>query len=70
MRVCLHLALVMGAEVFKDTGGELGWAAIIGAFRKLGPYGGAALEIGRLGILEQARASADNFAGVLVAAFR
>jgi hypothetical protein len=63
MRVCLHLALVMGAEVFKDTGGGLCWAAIIGAFRELGPYGVAALEIRRLGILEQAQARADNFAG-------
>jgi hypothetical protein len=60
----------MGAEVFKNTGGGLCWVAIIGAFRKLGPYGGAALEIGRFGILKQAQARADNFAGVLVAAFR
>jgi hypothetical protein len=70
MRVGFHLALVMVAEVFEDTGGGLRGAAIIGAFRKLGPYGGAALEIGRFGILKQAQARADNFAGVLVAAFR
>jgi hypothetical protein len=36
MRVGFHLALVMGAEVFEDTGGGLRGAAIIGAFRKLG----------------------------------
>jgi len=60
----------MVAEVFEYTGGVLRGAAIIGAFRKLGAYGGAALEIRRFGILEQALARADNFAGVLVAAFR
>jgi hypothetical protein len=70
MRVGFPLALVMGAEVFEDTGGGLRGAAIIGAFRKLGAYGGAALEIRRFGILEQAQARADHFAGVLVAAFR
>jgi hypothetical protein len=70
MRVCLYLALVMGAEVFEDACGGLCGAAIIGAFRKLGAYGGAALEIRRFGILEQAQARADHFAGVLVAAFR
>ena len=60
----------MGAEVFEDTGGGLRGAAIIGAFCKLGAYGGAALEIRRFGILKQAQARADNFAGVLVATFR
>ncbi|MFM7305068.1 MAG: hypothetical protein ACKO4X_17280 [Alphaproteobacteria bacterium] len=54
MLVRFHLALVMVAEVFEDAGGGLGWAAIIGAFCKLGPYGGAALEIGCFCILEQA----------------
>jgi hypothetical protein len=70
MRVGFHLALVMGAEVFENTGGGLCGAAVIGTFRKLGAYGGAALEIRRFGILKQAQARADNFAGVLVAAFR
>jgi hypothetical protein len=70
MRVGFHLALMVGAEVFEDTGGGLRGAAIIGAFRKLGAYGGAALEIRRFGIFKQAQARADNFAGVLVAAFR
>jgi hypothetical protein len=70
MRVGFHLALVMGAEVFENTGGGLCGAAVIGAFRKLGAYGGAALKIRRFGILKQAQARADNFAGVLVAAFR
>jgi hypothetical protein len=70
MRVCLYLALVMGAEVFENTGGGLCGAAVIGALRKLGAYGGAALEIRRFGILKQAQARADNFAGVLVATFR
>jgi hypothetical protein len=70
MRVGLHLALMVGAELFENTGGGLRGAAIIGAFRELGPYGGAALEIRRFGILKQAQARADNFAGVLVAAFR
>jgi hypothetical protein len=70
MRVGFHLALVMGAEIFENTGGGLRGAAIIGAFREFGPYGGAALEIRRFGILKQTQARADNFAGVLVAAFR
>jgi hypothetical protein len=70
MRFGLHLPLVMGAKVFEDTGGGLGWAAIISAFRKLGAYDGAALEIGCFGILKQAQACADNFAGILVAALR
>jgi hypothetical protein len=70
MRVGFHLAFVMRAEVFEDTGGGLRGAAIICAFRKLGAYGGAALEVGRFGILKQAQACADNFAGVLVATFR
>ena len=46
----------MAAEVFEYTGGGLRGAAIIGAFRKLGVYGGAALEIRRFGTLEQAQA--------------
>ena len=54
MRVGFHLAFVMGAEVFEDTGCGLCRAAIIGAFRELGPYGGAALEIRRFSILKQA----------------
>jgi len=45
----------VGAELFEDTGGGLRGAAIIGAFRELGPYGGAALEIRRFGILKQAQ---------------
>jgi len=36
MRAGFHLALVMGAEVFEDTGGGLCGAAVIGTFRKLG----------------------------------
>jgi hypothetical protein len=70
MRVGFHLPFVMVAEVFENTGGGLGGEAIIGAFRKLGAHGGAALEVGSFGILKQAQACADNFAGVLVAAFR
>jgi hypothetical protein len=70
MRVGCHLAFVMGAEVFENTGGGLRGAAITSPFRELGPYGCAALEVGRFGILKQAQARADNFAGVLVAAFR
>jgi hypothetical protein len=70
MRVGLHLALMVGAELFENTCGGLRGAAIIGAFRELGPYGGAALDIRRFGILKQTQARADNFAGVLVAAFR
>jgi hypothetical protein len=54
MRVGFHLAFVMVAEVFEDTGGGLRGETIIGAFRKLGAYGGAAIEIGCFGILKQA----------------
>jgi hypothetical protein len=54
MRVGIHLALMVGAEIFENTGGGLCGAAIIGAFRKLGANGGAALEIRRFGILKQA----------------
>jgi hypothetical protein len=52
MRVGLHLTLTVGAELFENTCGGLRVAAIIGAFREFGPYGGAALEVGRFGILE------------------
>jgi len=54
MRVGCHLAFVMGAEVFENTGGGLRGAAITSPFRELGPYGCAALEIRRFGILKQA----------------
>jgi hypothetical protein len=54
MRVGLHLALMVGAELFENTGGGLRGAAITSPFRELGPYGCAALEIRRFGILKQA----------------